>query len=120
MVSPELLDAPIFFLDNSDSLQEMHGFFVFHQFNCWALLEGCFTVLQPQKCKICSSFFYQHDSSSSGKGKLLLLSLVFGVQSSAVVLASAYGLHSPRVQKHGERQGGALWPLVSSWYPLVN
>ena len=30
MVSPELLDAPIFFLglDNSDSLQEMHGFFM--------------------------------------------------------------------------------------------
>jgi hypothetical protein len=54
--------------------------------------------------------FYQHDSSSSWKGKLLLLSLVFGVQSSAVVLASAYGLHSPRVQKHGERQGGGLGP----------
>ncbi|CAJ1329850.1 unnamed protein product, partial [Effrenium voratum] len=41
-----------------------------------------------------------------GVGKMLLLSLVFGVQSSAVVLASAMGLHSPRVQKHGERQGG--------------
>ena len=40
------------------------------------------------------------------RGKMLLLALVFGVQSSAVILASGYGLHSPRVQKHGERQGG--------------
>eukprot|EP00439_Symbiodinium_sp_Y106_P064540 s1298_g10.t1 len=41
-----------------------------------------------------------------GIGKMLLLSLVFQVQSSAVVLASAVGLHSPRLQKHGERGGG--------------
>lgn len=41
-----------------------------------------------------------------GVGKLLLLSLVFGVQSPAVVLASAMGLHSPRMQRHGERSEG--------------
>lgn len=38
-----------------------------------------------------------------GVGKMLLLALVFGVQSAAVVLAGAMGLHAPRVQRHGER-----------------
>lgn len=48
-------------------------------------------------------------------GKMLLLSLVFGVQSSCVILASASGLHSSRVQKHGERSGGASERKGGAW-----